>query len=135
MFTMMNNARLAVGVQGVGIAEAAYQKALSYARIRVQIQPIIEHADVRRMLARMKAEIFAARSIALACAAALDMARATGSGEWQARAALLTPIAKGFGTDTGCAVADMGVQIHGGMGFIEDPVAQYLRDVPYYADL
>ena len=130
MFTMMNNARLAVGVQGVGIAEAAYQKALSYAQDRVQMGPIIEHADVRRMLTRMKAEIFAARSIALACAAALDMARATGSGEWQARAALLTPIAKGFGTDTGCAVADMGVQIHGGMGFIEESgAAQYLRDV------
>lgn len=130
MFTMMNNARLAVGVQGVGIAEAAYQKALSYAQDRVQMGPIIEHADVRRMLTRMKAEIFAARSIALACAAALDMARATRSGEWQARAALLTPIAKGFGTDTGCTVADMGVQIHGGMGFIEETgAAQYLRDV------
>ena len=130
MFTMMNNARLAVGVQGVGVAEAAYQKALRYAQDRVQMGPIIEHADVRRMLARMKAEIFAARSIALACAAALDLARATGSAERQARAALLTPIAKGFGTDTGCSVADMGVQIHGGMGFIEETgAAQYLRDV------
>jgi alkylation response protein AidB-like acyl-CoA dehydrogenase len=130
MFTMMNNARLAVGVQGVGVAEAAYQKALGYAQDRVQMGPIIEHADVRRMLARMKAEIFAARSIALACAAALDMARATESADWQARAALLTPIAKGFGTDTGCSVADMGVQIHGGMGFIEETgAAQYLRDV------
>ncbi len=130
MFTMMNNARLAVGVQGVGMAEAAYQKALAYARDRVQAGPIIEHADVRRMLVRMKAEIFAARSIALACAAATDMARATGAAEWQARAAFLTPIAKGFGTDTGCAVADMGIQIHGGMGFIEETgAAQLFRDV------
>ncbi|MFO1175609.1 MAG: acyl-CoA dehydrogenase [Paracoccaceae bacterium] len=130
MFTMMNNARLAVGVQGVGMAEAAYQKALAYAKDRNQMGPIIGHADVRRMLTRMRAEIFAARAVALACAQALDMARATGGADWQARAALLTPIAKGFGTDTGCAVADLGVQIHGGMGFIEETgAAQYLRDV------
>ncbi|HQY43439.1 MAG TPA: acyl-CoA dehydrogenase [Paracoccaceae bacterium] len=130
MFTMMNNARLAVGVQGVGMAEAAYQKALAYARDRDQMGAIIGHADVRRMLTRMRADIFAARAIALSCAAALDMARATGSADWQARAAFLTPIAKGFGTDVGCAVADMGVQIHGGMGFIEETgAAQFLRDV------
>ncbi|MBS0564166.1 MAG: acyl-CoA dehydrogenase [Proteobacteria bacterium] len=130
MFTMMNNARLAVGVQGVGMAEAACQKALAYAREREQMGPIIGHADVRRMLARMRAEVFAARSVALACAQALDMARATGATDWQARAALLTPIAKGFGTDAGCAVADIGVQVHGGMGFIEETgAAQYLRDV------
>jgi alkylation response protein AidB-like acyl-CoA dehydrogenase len=130
MFTMMNNARLAVGVQGVGMAEAAWQKARAYARDRNQMGAIIGHADVRRMLTRMRAEIFAARAIALACAAALDMARATGHADWQARAALLTPIAKGFGTDTGCAVADMGVQVHGGMGFIEETgAAQFLRDV------
>ncbi len=129
MFTMMNNARLAVGVQGVGMAEAAYQKALAYAQDRNQMGPIIDHADVRRMLTRMRAEIFAARSIALACAAAIDMARATGAADWQSRAALLTPIAKGFGTDTGCAVADMGIQIHGGMGFIEETgAAQLFRD-------
>ena len=130
MFTMMNNARLAVGVQGVGMAEAAFQKALAYAQDRNQMGPIINHADVRRMLTRMRAEIFAARAIALACAAAIDMARATDGADWQARAAFLTPIAKGFGTDVGCAVADMGVQIHGGMGFIEETgAAQYLRDV------
>ncbi|MGB5869187.1 MAG: acyl-CoA dehydrogenase [Albidovulum sp.] len=130
MFTMMNNARLAVGVQGVGMAEAAYQKAVSYAQDRMQAGPIIEHADVRRMLTRMKAEVFAARAIALACAAATDMARATNDTEWQARAAFLTPIAKGFATDTGCTVADMGVQIHGGMGFIEETgAAQLYRDV------
>jgi len=101
MFTMMNNARLAVGVQGIGIAEGAYQKALEYAQERVQFAPIIEHADVRRMLAEMKAEVFAARSIALACAVALDMGRATGNDDWAARAALLTPIAKAYGTDIG----------------------------------
>ncbi|MCC7322118.1 MAG: acyl-CoA dehydrogenase [Rubellimicrobium sp.] len=130
MFTMMNNARLAVGVQGVGMAEAAFQQALAYARERDQMGVIAGHADVRRMLARMRADIFAARAIALSCAAALDMARATGSTDWQARAALLTPVAKGFGTDVGCAVADMGVQVHGGMGFIEETgAAQYLRDV------
>ncbi len=130
MFTMMNNARLAVGVQGVGMAEAAYQKALAYAQDRDQMGAIINHADVRRMLTRMRAEVFAARSIALACAAAIDMARATDAPGWQARAALLTPIAKGFGTDVGCSVADMGIQIHGGLGFIEEAgAAQLFRDV------
>ena len=130
MFTMMNNARLAVGVQGIGVAEGAYQKALAYAQDRVQFAPIIEHADVRRMLAEMKAEIFAARSIALACAVALDMGRATGADDWLARAALLTPIAKAYGTDVGIWVAEQGIQIHGGMGFIEETgAAQYLRDV------
>ncbi len=130
MFTMMNNARLAVGVQGIGVAEAAWQKALEYARDRNQMGPIINHADVRRMLATMKAEIFAARSIALACAVALDMGRATGEPEAQARAALLTPIAKAYGTDVGISVAETGVQVHGGMGFIEETgAAQYARDV------
>jgi alkylation response protein AidB-like acyl-CoA dehydrogenase len=130
MFTMMNNARLAVGVQGIGVAEAACQKALAYAQDRVQFAPIIEHADVRRMLAEMRAEIFAARSIALACAVALDMGRATGEPDWLARAALLTPIAKAYGTDVGIWVAEQGVQVHGGMGFIEETgAAQFCRDV------
>ena len=130
MFTMMNNARLAVGVQGIGVAEAAFQKALSYAQDRNQTGPIIRHPDVRRMLATMKAEVFAARSIALACAVALDMGRATGDPVWTARAALLTPIAKAYGTDVGCRVADTGIQVHGGMGFIEEAgAAQFLRDV------
>ena len=137
MFTMMNNARLGVGVQGVGVAEAAYQKALSYALDRRQGKtplsakgPISEHADVRRMLAVMKADIFSARAIALSCAVAIDMARATGSADWLARAALLTPIAKAFGTDVGNDVAQMGIQVHGGMGFIEETgAAQYARDV------
>ena len=135
MFTMMNNARLGVGMQGIAVAEGAYQHALAYAMDRKQGQTpvagsgsIIDHADVRRMLATMKAEIFSARAIALACAVAIDMA--TGTLDWRARAALLTPINKSFGTDTGIAVADMGIQVHGGMGFIEETgAAQYLRDV------
>ena len=137
MFTMMNNARLGVGVQGVGVAEAAYQQALGYALDRKQGKtplsakgPISDHADVRRMLAVMKADVFSARAIALSCAVAIDMARATGLPEWQARAALLTPIAKAFGTDVGNDVAQMGIQVHGGMGFIEDTgAAQFARDV------
>ena len=137
MFTMMNNARLGVGIQGISAAEGAYQHALAYATERKQGKTpvtgtgaIIDHADVRRMLATMKAEVFSARAIAMACAVAIDMARATGSAEWAARAALLTPISKSFGTETGIAVADMGIQVHGGMGFIEETgAAQFLRDV------
>jgi acyl-CoA dehydrogenase len=135
MFTMMNNARLGVGAQGVGVAEAALQKAVAYAQDRVQGATgvaeagIIGHADVRRMLAEARAEVFAARSIAAACAVAIDMAQATGDAAWAARAGLLTPIAKAFGTDTGIKVADIGVQVHGGMGFIEETgAAQFLRD-------
>ncbi|RUS58762.1 acyl-CoA dehydrogenase [Pseudorhodobacter sp. E13] len=137
MFTMMNNARLGVGIQGISAAEGAYQHALAYAKDRKQGKTpvagsgaIIDHADVRRMLAVMKAEVFSARAIALSCAVAIDMAKATGSAEWAARAALLTPVNKSFGTETGIAVADMGIQVHGGMGFIEETgAAQYLRDV------
>jgi len=138
MFTMMNNARLGVGVQGIGVAEGALQHALAYAMERKQGRTpvgdgagtILDHADVRRMLASMKADTFAARAIALANAVAIDMTQATGGADWAARAAFLTPITKAFGTDTGIAVADMGVQVHGGMGFIEETgAAQYSRDV------
>jgi hypothetical protein len=138
MFTMMNNARLMVGVEGIGIAEGAYQHALAHALERRQGRSplpdgtgaIVDFADVRRMLTTMKAEIFAARAIAFAGAVAIDMSRATGSGDWAARAALLTPIAKSFGTDVGVAVSQMGVQVHGGMGFIEETgAAQFSRDV------
>ena len=130
MFTMMNCARLGVGVQGVGQAEAALQHATAYAADRNQMGPIIRHPDVRRMLAESRAEVFAARAICMACAVALDMARATGSDDWAARAALLTPIAKAYGTDVGIRVADTAVQVHGGMGYIEETgAAQYLRDV------
>ncbi len=136
MFTMMNNARLGVAGQGIAVAEAATQAASEYAMGRVQGRTplgagaIIEHADVRRMLAQMRAEVFAARAIALSCAVAIDMARATDAPDWAARAAFLTPIAKAYGTDIGAEVAHMGVQVHGGMGFIEDTgVAQFSRDV------
>jgi len=85
---------------------------------------------VRRMLGAMKADTFAARSIALSCAVAIDMGRATGDQGWQSRAAFLTPIAKAFGTDVGMDVSEKGVQVHGGMGFIEETgAAQYSRDV------
>ncbi|QQA43209.1 acyl-CoA dehydrogenase [Pelagovum pacificum] len=135
MFTMMNNARLGVGTQGVGVADAAFQLALAHATGRKQGKAagsgtIVEHADVRRMLAGMKADLFAARAITLACAVALDMAKATGEDAWAARAALLTPIAKAFGTDIGEEIASTGIQVHGGMGFIEETgAAQLLRDV------
>lgn len=138
MFTMMNNARLGVGVQGIAVAEAATQKAVDFALERKQGRSpvqggtgtIADHADVRRMLLTMKAETAAARSIALVNAVAIDMARATGEADWRARAALMTPITKAYGTDTGIAVAELGVQVHGGMGYIEETgAAQYARDV------
>ncbi|MEN8888611.1 MAG: acyl-CoA dehydrogenase [Celeribacter marinus] len=136
MFTMMNNARLGVGMQGVGVAEAATQKAHAYAIDRVQGRTplgadgtgaIIDHADVRRMLAVMRADTYVARCISLACGVALDLGR--DDPEWQARGAFLIPIAKAFGTDIGHEVAQLGVQVHGGMGFIEETgAAQYARD-------
>lgn len=138
MFTMMNNARLNVGVQGVGVAEGAYQHALAYALDRKQGKTPVENgtgtiadfADVRRMLVQMRAETYAARAISLACSTAIDMAGATGDKGWKARAAFLTPIAKSYGTDTGIKVAELGVQVHGGMGYVEETgAAQYYRDV------
>lgn len=136
MFTMMNNARLGVGMQGVGVAEAATQKAHAYAMDRVQGRTplgadgtgaIIDHADVRRMLAVMRADTYVARCISLACGVALDLGR--DDPEWQARGAFLIPIAKAFGADIGHEVAQLGVQVHGGMGFIEETgAAQYARD-------
>ena len=130
MFTMMNNARLGVAMQGIGVAEAACQAAVDYAADRNQMGRIIDHADVRRMLATMRAEVFAARSIALACAVATDMTTATGADDWRARAAFLTPIAKAYGTDIGCAVSETAMQVHGGMGYVEETgVAQFYRDV------
>jgi alkylation response protein AidB-like acyl-CoA dehydrogenase len=142
MFTMMNNARLAVGMQGVAVAEAAYQKALAYAQERRQgraegeasegMSPIVLHPDVKRTLLTMKALTRIARAVSYSCAHAIDMAKA-GEGDearhWQERANLLTPIAKAFSTDIGVEVASMGVQVHGGMGYIEETgAASLLRD-------
>ena len=133
MFTMMNNARLAVGMQGVAVAEAAYQKALAYANERRQgkaasyagngMAPIVHHADVQRNLLTMKALTEIARSISYSCAHALDMAHVAESqaaDHWRDRANLLTPLAKAFSTDAGVDVASLGVQIHGGMGIIAE---------------
>jgi len=141
MFTMMNEARLFVGVQGVAIGERAYQAALQYANDRVQGKvlggekgdPIIGHADVRRMLIDMKARLMGARAICMATAAAGDMAHAAGDEGARkaahARDALLTPIAKAYSTDLGVEVASIGLQIHGGMGFVEETgAAQHYRD-------
>ena len=136
MFTMMNNARLGVALHGVSIAEAATQAATEYAAQRKQSQPlvggtgmIVDHADVRRMLMEMRAETFAARALALDLAVSIDLGHA-GDGAEAARAAVLTPIAKAYGTEMGIKVANMGIQVHGGMGFIEDTgVAQFARDV------
>ncbi len=142
MFTMMNNARLAVGMQGVAIAEAATQKAIAYAKERTQgrapgwsgdgMSPIIEHPDIARTLLTMKALTQGSRAIAYACAHAVDMAHAAqgeDARQWQERSSLLTPIAKAFATDAGVDVASMGIQVHGGMGFIEETgAARYLRD-------
>jgi 3-(methylthio)propanoyl-CoA dehydrogenase len=128
MFTMMNNARLNVGSQGVQIAERATQAAVAYARDRVQGKPIIEHPDVRRMLLRMKALTQGARALLYAAAANVDVAR-TGDAAAKARVDLLTPLVKAWGTDIGCEVASIGVQVHGGMGFVEETgAAQHYRD-------
>jgi acyl-CoA dehydrogenase len=92
--------------------------------------PIADHADVRRMLGVMAAETAAARAVALGCAVAIDMARATGDAGWQARASFLTPIAKVCGTEAGIAVADLGIQVHGGMGYVaQTGAAQLWRDI------
>ena len=139
MFTMMNNARLGVATEGLGVAEAAFQKALAYAVDRKQGRTptgapgIVDHADVRRMLMTMKALTATARAICLDTALSLDMARAaeeTDRAAWKARGAFLTPIAKAFSTDIGNEVAHLGVQVHGGMGFVEETgAAQFSRDV------
>ncbi len=143
MFTMMNEARLGVGLQGVAIAEAATQQALAYARERrqgrspgmapTQSVPIIAHVDVRRMLLTMRGLTRAARAICLATAVALDRSRlgrdAAVRKAAHERAALLTPVAKAFSTDIGTEVASLGIQVHGGTGFIEETgAAQHYRD-------
>jgi len=123
MFTMMNAARINVGLEGVSVAEAAYQKAFAYAQERRQGGAfIIQHPDVRRMLTTMRAKIQAGRAICYATAVAAD-------GGDKAREDLLTPIAKAWCTDLGVEAASLGVQVHGGMGFVEEGgAAQFYRD-------
>jgi hypothetical protein len=130
MFAMMNAARLAVGVQGVGQAARALQLAEAYAAQRVQSgQPIARHPDVARMLAEMRAVTLAARLLALEAAAALDRHHLLGDAAAETRLALLIPIVKAWCSDRGVDVASLGIQVHGGMGFVEDSgAAQVLRD-------
>ena len=133
MFTMMNLARLSVGLQGVAIAERATQAALSYARERKQMgRAIADYPDVRRMLLTMRAQTRAARAICYATAVAIDRAHRLEGGDAktaQERASLLTPVAKAFSTDTGVEIASLGIQVHGGMGYVEETgAAQHLRD-------
>jgi alkylation response protein AidB-like acyl-CoA dehydrogenase len=144
MFIMMNSARLSVGSEGYAVGERAFQRAAEWARTRVQGKPpvaavqgpvpIIHHPDVKRMLLRMKAQTEAARALTLYTASQFDLAEHGGDAQEraaaQARAELLTPIVKGWCTETGNEVASIGVQVHGGMGFIEETgAAQYMRDV------
>ena len=138
MFTMMNSARLSVGLQGVGQGELATQAALAYARERKQgrapgstgTSAIVDHPDIRRTLATMRAMTDAARAICYMTAGALDKGRRGNDKKAADRAALLTPVAKAFSTDLGNEIASMGVQVHGGMGFIEETgAAQIMRDV------
>jgi alkylation response protein AidB-like acyl-CoA dehydrogenase len=144
MFTMMNSERLLVGVQGVAIAERAYQQARDYARMRVQghpvglprgaaAPPIIYHPDVRRMLLTMRAGVEAMRALAYLAAAAIDRSRHADDEAARAsagrRADLLIPVVKAWCTDLGVEIASVGVQVHGGMGYIEETgAAQHLRD-------
>jgi alkylation response protein AidB-like acyl-CoA dehydrogenase len=129
MFTMMNNARLNVGLQGVGIAERATQRAVAYALERRQNgKAIAEHPDVRRMLLRMRSLTMGARALVYYAFGQIDRA-ARGDAEAGYRGDVLTPLAKAWGTDIGCEVASLGIQVHGGMGYIEETgAAQHLRD-------
>ena len=136
MFTMMNNARMSVGLQGVAIAERSYQHAAAYAAERVQGKSfatgervtIDQHKDVQRMLMTMKSQIEAGRALAYDAALALDKANA-GDTEGQERVDIMTPIVKAWCTDMAVEVTSIGVQIHGGCGFVEETgAAQYYRD-------
>ncbi len=139
MFIMMNAARFSVGVQGIATADRAYQRALAYARDRVQSRPvngqskdavpIIDHPDVRRMLMRMRGLTEGGRAMAVATAGLLDIAHHQGDAETVALAEFMVPLVKGFCTERAVEVASLGVQIHGGMGFIEETgAAQHYRD-------
>jgi alkylation response protein AidB-like acyl-CoA dehydrogenase len=142
MFTMMNYMRLGVGAQGVGLSERAYQHAVAYTRDRKQgrapgekgVVPIIRHPDVRRTLLLMRALTQAARAICYYTASCLDRgnhgANAEDATVWQARAELMTPIAKAWPTEIGQEVTSLGMQLHGGMGYVEETgAAQFYRDV------
>jgi alkylation response protein AidB-like acyl-CoA dehydrogenase len=133
MFTMMNNARMNIGLSGLAIAERAYQQAVDYARNRIQSGPIIRHPDIRRTLMTMKAQIEAMRALAYDAAASLDIAkRHTDAAVRNAAASridLLTPVVKAWCTDLGVETASLGLQVHGGMGYIEETgAAQHYRD-------
>ena len=137
MFTMMNNARLGVAVQGLSQAERAFQTAVKHSKDRKQgraqvkngFGTIIDHADVRKNLLYMKALTSVSRSLCLDTAMSIDLAKLSGSSFHQNRAAFLIPIAKAFSTDNGCKVSDIGIQVHGGLGFIESSgVPQLFRD-------
>jgi len=140
MFTMMNRARLAVGVQGAAIAERAFQQALGFAHERKQGRDvqgnetaIIAHPDVKRMLLSMKSKTAASRAICFMTARMIDIAERAGEEKARsaahAMASLLTPVAKAFSTDMGVEVASEGIQVHGGMGYVEETgAAQHLRD-------
>jgi acyl-CoA dehydrogenase len=145
MFIMMNLARFSVGMEGVGISERAYQRAVAYAKDRVQgkavgldakgsVAPIIEHPDIRRMLMTMRAQTEAMRAIAYVTAAAMDNARRNSDPAARARhqafVDFMIPIVKGCSTETAQEIASLGLQVHGGMGFIEETgAAQHYRDV------
>src|SRR2546429_4074824 len=142
MFIMMNAARFAVGLEGVAVAERAVQRALAFSSERLQGRdlvaggktvPIIRHPDVRRMLMLMKSQAEAMRALAYTTAAAMDFARKSGNPaerkRHQAYVELMIPVVKGWSTETGIEIASLGVQVHGGMGFVEETgAAQYLRD-------
>ena len=142
MFIMMNAARFGVGLEGVAIAERAFQRALAFSKERLQGRdlaaggktvPIIRHPDVRRMLMLMKSQTEAMRALAYVVAAALDFANRSPDErvkkQSQAFVDLMIPIVKGWSTETGIEIASLGVQVHGGMGFVEETgAAQYLRD-------
>ncbi len=134
MFTMMNEARLKVGLQGIGASEGAYQKAVTYARERVQGGvSIIEHADVKRMLLTMRSLVEGMRALAYSEAVTMDLAHYGNPeerSENQRRIDLMIPVIKGWSTEVGLEVTSLGVQVHGGMGYVEETgAAQYLRDV------
>lgn len=134
MFTMMNEARLKVGLQGLGASEGAYQQAVTYARERVQGGvPIIEHADVKRMLLTMRSLIEAMRALAFSEALTMDLAHygpEADREQQQARIDLMIPVIKGWMTEVGVELTSLGVQVHGGMGYVEETgAAQYFRDV------